>query len=164
MNLYLCTVHASNSENYSNPAPDLYTYPTLPFTKTTTPQQTWLVQISEEAKEHARSTATSFDALEASYPCQACTRFPELEQYVDGDLPTEFDWRDYGAVTSVKNQVGVVCLAGCFCWGEGSPPRRPFVIALRFRSALDVSKPNRRPASINLLFYLYIRRHDVPVV
>ncbi|CBJ33775.1 Cathepsin-like proteinase [Ectocarpus siliculosus] len=62
-------------------------------------------KISDEAKEVARSKAMSTkDASDMYESCQSCTRFPELEQYITGDLPTEFDWRDYGAVTPVKNQ------------------------------------------------------------
>lgn len=63
-------------------------------------------QVSEKAKSYARERSKTFEELDSeSTHCQACTRFPELEQYIDGELPTEFDWREYGAVTKVKNQV-----------------------------------------------------------
>lgn len=72
------------------------------------PSRPVLFQISNQAKAHGRQNSLSLNEIAASGACQSCTRFPELTEYIDGDLPTSFDWRDYDAVTLVKNQVGVL--------------------------------------------------------
>jgi cathepsin F len=36
--------------------------------------------------------------------CAACTTYPGFKEYTSENRPTNFDWRELGAVTSVKNQ------------------------------------------------------------
>lgn len=36
--------------------------------------------------------------------CAACKQYPDLAEYSLSNMPTDFDWRTSGAVTSVKNQ------------------------------------------------------------
>ena len=36
--------------------------------------------------------------------CAACSLYPTFKNYTSKNRPTDFDWRDLGAVTDVKNQ------------------------------------------------------------
>lgn len=64
-----------------------------------------LCQVSDEAKKFASSKTLNLKSEVAAGTCQACSRYPELAKYIEGVLPTSFDWREWGAVTKVKNQV-----------------------------------------------------------
>ncbi|CAM9535018.1 unnamed protein product, partial [Discosporangium mesarthrocarpum] len=59
--------------------------------------------VSESAKAYAKEFTKTLSDMDKDF-CQSCTRFPELEMYTGDSMPMEFDWRDYGAVTLVKNQ------------------------------------------------------------